>query len=187
MRHSKATGQPSSSAPSAYSPSVPISLYREVTSELQTTKAELETLKTHNRQLLQQNQQLRQEIERLAQVALHSQQAISHMPMVPQDSPVAPLETWVEGTLAMPVVASPATPARKPRPQPLPERSNKNWVIEHPTPSRRVQAGTPSSTDDRPIEMSGWKLGLVIVLITLTAFGAGFLLVRPLLSSSHAK
>ncbi|MEL7036363.1 MAG: hypothetical protein AAFO04_12185 [Cyanobacteria bacterium J06592_8] len=66
-----------SSDTTAYSPSVPISLYREVTAELHNSKATLTSLKTQNQQLVQQNQQLRRELENLTQAAIQLQQAIN--------------------------------------------------------------------------------------------------------------
>ena len=53
-----------------YSPSIPISLYREVTAELQSAQAMLDSLKTHNQQLLQQNQELRREVETVVQASV---------------------------------------------------------------------------------------------------------------------
>lgn len=66
-----------SSDTTAYSPSVPISLYREVTAELHNSKTTLTSLKTQNQQLVQQNQQLRRELENLTQAAIQFQQAIN--------------------------------------------------------------------------------------------------------------
>jgi hypothetical protein len=48
-----------------YSPSVPISLYREARTELQATQIKLESLKVHNQQLIQQNQKLKKKLRRL--------------------------------------------------------------------------------------------------------------------------
>ena len=53
-----------------YSPSVPISLYREARTELQATQIKLESLKVHNQQLIQQNQKLKKEIEKVINLSL---------------------------------------------------------------------------------------------------------------------
>jgi hypothetical protein len=45
------------------SPSVPLSVYRELVKELQATQARVEFLETQNQQLVKSNRQLRQEIE----------------------------------------------------------------------------------------------------------------------------
>ncbi len=77
MQNVNVSGQNSSETTNAYSPSVPISLYREVTAELQTSKASINSLRTQNQQLVQQNQQLRRELENLTQAAIQLQQAIN--------------------------------------------------------------------------------------------------------------
>ncbi|NEP46272.1 MAG: hypothetical protein F6K35_46575, partial [Okeania sp. SIO2H7] len=69
-----------------YSPSIPISLYREVTAELQGTKAELQSVSAHNQQLLQQNQQLRREIDKLIRGAVQLQQAANSAQAIAQAS-----------------------------------------------------------------------------------------------------
>src|ERR671932_193136 len=60
-----------------YSPSVPISVYRELAAELQTAQAMLDSLKAQNQQLVKQNQQLRQEVEKVVQSAQHLQQIVA--------------------------------------------------------------------------------------------------------------
>ena len=67
MQNADASSPNPSVASSNYSPSIPISIYREVTAELQTVQSQLQTLKTQNQQLTQQNQQLRQELENVVQ------------------------------------------------------------------------------------------------------------------------
>ncbi|MDB9415467.1 hypothetical protein [Microcystis aeruginosa] len=44
-------------------PSVPLSVYRELVKELQTTQARVEVLRSQNQRLVKSNRQLRQEIE----------------------------------------------------------------------------------------------------------------------------
>lgn len=214
MRHSRAAGQ-SVSAETSYSPSVPISLYREVSSELQATKAAMESVKNQNRQLLQQNQQLRQEIDRLAKLVMYTQEAVSHLPSLKDDpveisiasisnspfvmpgiaeqftdptigqSPVAPKS--VRGSQAMgnrsgKLVTKPVTLANPRKPSQAVKPSHTAWVMEQPS---HPSGGTShaSATTGTSLPLSGWKLAILIPLIVLTAFGAGFLLVRPLLSS----
>lgn len=77
MQEVNVSGQNSSETTNAYSPSVPISLYREVTAELQASKATVNSLRTQNQQLVQQNQQLRRELDNLTQAAIQLQQAIN--------------------------------------------------------------------------------------------------------------
>ncbi|MGF1492989.1 MAG: hypothetical protein ACFBSC_11170 [Microcoleaceae cyanobacterium] len=62
---------------SSYAPSVPISLYREVSAELQTHREIIESIKVENQQLLQQTHQLRQELGNNTQAAGRLQQAVN--------------------------------------------------------------------------------------------------------------
>ena len=63
------------SAPTNYAPSVPMSVYRELASELRANKAVIDSLNSRNQQLLQQNQYLKQEIHNVVQAALSLGQA----------------------------------------------------------------------------------------------------------------
>ncbi|PZO15364.1 MAG: hypothetical protein DCF25_13780 [Leptolyngbya foveolarum] len=65
----------SHSAPTRYAPSVPMSVYRELATELRATKAVIDSLNSRNQQLLQQNQFLKQEIHNVVQSALSLGQA----------------------------------------------------------------------------------------------------------------
>ena len=68
--------------PNRHTPSVPISVYRELAAELQSTKATVDTLKVRNEQLIQQNRQLRQEIQNFVQFSMQ----LGHMAGMPQSS-----------------------------------------------------------------------------------------------------
>ncbi len=181
-RTAKTSGQPAPSA-SAYSPSVPISLYREVTAELQASKATVEALKAQNQQLAKQNNYLRQEVEKAALTTLHLRQVVSNLPPVNMELPQTP---HVE---VMPLEGFSAPASRPPAP-PLPKQHqvgstespflSDDLVFEQESqPRRKIQS------DKRPTELSGWWLGLIIVMIVVTAFGTGFLIVRPLLPSAN--
>ena len=78
MRSSTPSSQHTSSpaATPAYSPSVPLSVYRELAVELQAAQALLDSLNVQNQHLTRQNQQLRQEIEKAVQSILHLQQVV---------------------------------------------------------------------------------------------------------------
>jgi chromosome segregation ATPase len=165
---------PPSSA-NAYCPSVPISVYRELAAELQAAQAMLDSLNTQNQQLVQQNHQLRQEVHKVVQSAQHLQQVVASLGSVEEKtSPEAP---------------------RKPEPKP---KSN----FTPPPPSQPPEATAPPYPETYTIEVedsrsrhtpsmeglsdvNGWILIVVIAGIVLTAFGAGFLLVRPLLDNSR--
>lgn len=172
-------------APSAgYSPSVPISVYREVIAELQATKNSMEAMKVQNQQLAKQNQQLRQEIERTVQAALQLRQVSNAMPGINPAAPPAPrldVIPEVEPTLQIPVMPlrMPVPPKADPIPPNLELPEEKLVIEQESKPRRKVQL-----EQDTHFELSGWMLATVIALIVVTAFGAGFLLVRPLLSPS---
>ncbi|MDX2229059.1 MAG: hypothetical protein NW220_05455 [Leptolyngbyaceae cyanobacterium bins.349] len=172
--NAKVNGQPAhmpkpASAPGspAQSPSVPISLYREVATELQTTQTTLQSLKTQNQELTQKNQQLRLEIERVVQSALHLRQIAD--------------PTWGSvSTGLISDVASGTELTHRDRPEaslvsapPIAEP----LFTEQPVPTAPPNATEPSA------EISTWWLILIICLIVITAFGTGFLIVRPLLPS----
>jgi hypothetical protein len=161
--------------------SVPISLYREIASELQANRTTLQSLKTANQNLVQQNQQLRLEIERVVQSALHLRQVADVHP-----SGKGTLETFpsaLDGSLRRDAIAfpegivpgelemSPDGPAL-----PFPKPPEKLLFTEEGQPNRVAQSDVTTEVN------TGWLI-LVILMIILTAFGTGFLIVRPLLPS----
>ncbi|NER84038.1 MAG: hypothetical protein F6K42_31770, partial [Leptolyngbya sp. SIO1D8] len=86
--HSESTLHPSSettgvSASSGYSPSVPISVYRELATELKTTQNIVESLTKQNQQLVRQNKLLRHEIQRFVQSAEQLGHFAGVMPQAP--------------------------------------------------------------------------------------------------------
>jgi len=178
-----------------YSPSVPISLYREVTAELQAAQAMLDSLKTHNQQLVQQNQQLRREVETVVQVSQQLQQAVNSaqsvtqtgMPQMPsvkfnfsvEPEPPEPVTSRTSSTVPQPpqTVAFPfpvpeASPTAPPMPETLPEKLFSE-VQETPY---RIRSQPKKASD-----LSGLWLAIAIFLIVIAAFGTGYLVVRPLL------
>jgi len=58
------------SASGHYAPSVPMSVYRELATELRANKAVIDSLNSRNQQLMEQNQRLRQEIHNVVQATL---------------------------------------------------------------------------------------------------------------------
>ena len=178
-----------------YAPSVPISLYREVTAELQAAQAMLDSLKTHNQQLVQQNQQLRREVETVVQVSQQLQQVVNSaesatqtgIPQMPsvkfnfsvEPEPPTPVNSRVNSTIPQPpqTVAFPfplpePLPTAGPGPEILPEKLFTE-VAEAPY---RIRSQPKKASD-----LSGLWLAIAIFLIVIAAFGAGYLVVRPLL------
>jgi FtsZ-binding cell division protein ZapB len=179
----------------SYSPSVPISLYREVTAELQAAQAMVDSLKTHNQQLVQQNQQLRREVETVVQVSQQLQQVVNSaqsvsqtgMPQMPsvkfnfsiEPPPPAPATSRTNSAVPQPpqTVAFPfPLPEAEPTGSPMPEKLPDKLFTEVPETPYRV-ISKPKKTSD----LSGLWLAIAIFLIVIAAFGAGYLVVRPLL------
>ncbi|MEG4250666.1 hypothetical protein [Microcoleus sp. Pol10D4] len=179
----------------SYSPSVPISLYREVTAELQAAQAMVDSLKTHNQQLVQQNEQLRREVETVVQVSQQLQQVVNSaqsitqtgMPQMPsvkfnfsvQPPPPPPAISQTNSaipqppqTVAFPFPLPEPEPTAASMPQPLPEK----LFTEVPETPYRVRSQIKKTSD-----LSGLWLAIAIFLIVIAAFGAGYLVVRPLL------
>ena len=181
-RPAKTSGQSASPA-SAYSPSVPISLYREVTAELQASKTTIEALKAQNQQLAKQNNYLRQEVEKAALTTLHLRQVVSNLPHVNMELPQVPhVETMLEAGFSAPAsrLSAPSSPKHyQVRSTESPFLSDDLVFEQESQPRRKIQS------DKRPTELSGWWLGMIIVMIVVTAFGTGFLIVRPLLPSAN--
>ncbi|MEQ9469423.1 MAG: hypothetical protein RIG88_01955 [Roseitalea porphyridii] len=169
-----------------YCPSVPISVYRELAAELQAAQAMLDSLNGQNKQLVKQNQKLRQEVEKVLQSSQHLQQVVDSLtpvtgvemprrqsiPSEPRPIPSipksAPSRLRVDVSPPHPKLDPPSSPYRE------------GLVIEQEEPRSRH---TSASEGHR--EVNGWVLIVAIVLIVLTAFGTGFLIVRPLLKNNR--
>jgi len=205
---------------SRQAPSVPISVYRELATELQATQGLVDSLTQQNQQLSQQNQHLRQEMLRFADAAQQLRQAIdSSQPASPDPRASVSQLVTITGTDEMalgqdaanslperlseslgdgvsglanqfgkmvkpkPMAKSPRAgakgqgrpAAKRPQPAPPPQRL---YTEERLEPSRSTQ---PSG---KTTDFSGLWLATTILLIVVTAFGAGFLIMKPLLNSN---
>lgn len=195
MQNTTLSGNTSPENSNSYSPSVPISLYREVTAELQAAQAMLDSLKTHNQQLVQQNQQLRREVETVVQVSQQLQQVVNSaqsvtqtgMPQMPsvkfnfsvEPPPPAPATSQTNSAVPQPpqTVAFPfPLPEAQPIATPMPETVPEKLFTEVAEIPYRVRS-QPKKTSD----LSGLWLAIAIFLIVIAAFGGGYLVVRPLL------
>ncbi len=179
-----------------YSPSVPISLYREVTAELQSAQAMLDSLKTHNQQLLQQNQELRREVETVVQASVYLQQAVSSAQSVTQTGmPQMPHVNRFNLSAASPRLASLPLQANHPVPE---EATPVAQTVAFPFPVAEPEATAPAIPEKlftevpetpyrlrtqpkKASDLSGLWLAIAIFLIVIAAFGAGYIVVRPLL------
>jgi hypothetical protein len=155
-------------APNAYRPSVPISVYRELASELHRKDEQLNLLQVQNQQLVQHNQRLRQEVEKLGAWAQKVQELTASY-----DAHGKPIER------PTPPVAQPSLIEPQPQPPVSPQPSVAAKAEEKP---ERRPAQTETQSD-----VSGWLLGIAIALIILVCFGTGFLIMRPLLTNQDNK
>lgn len=177
--NSAARSTPSASSTSnAQAPSVPISVYRELAAELQTTRAMVDALNGKNQHLDQENQKLRQEMQRVVHSVLALQpwidasEEIRPMPPPRKNTPRQAVPekltperpTWEETAAASAIAAKlrPNEPAAE-------------WLTETATTPQRI------SQSNQATKLSGLWLTLIIIGIIVTAFGAGFLIMRPFL------
>jgi FtsZ-binding cell division protein ZapB len=174
-------------------PSVPISVYRELATELEETKFRLESIHQENQVLSQQNQQLREEIEQVIQSHLHLEEVISSLPPVSninnnvskkrkqrrKSVPVepSPLIADVSPADSFSPPPDPSTPTNPLPPPPSPEK-----IVREVSPRRERQ---PLSSGERPSEVNMWLLVAGLLLVIFSAFAAGFLIVRPLLNNNN--
>lgn len=178
MRNAQSSPSGASSTGITHSPSVPISLYREVANELQTAQANAEGLKGENQRLVEQNQQLRLEIERVVQTALHLRQvADSYQPIALNSTPESAASGVELHFIGTPI----AEPPNLLRPNPTTDDSvDPNLQPERLFTEQAAQSSRSLSRDRVP-EVSGWWLVLVIFVIVVTAFGMGFAILSTLM------
>ena len=176
----------------AYAPAVPISVYRQLAAELQATRVMLESLNAHNQQLVQQNQLLRRELDKIVQSALYLKQIVDSSP-----------DGWSEASYTHPEMRNqPGYQTGAPRPMswgPLPMSGvNPSSPGVAPNALRNLQPSRGVLPDRIVTEqaegryrqtsqsdsstVNGWLYILLIILIVITAFGTGFLLIRSLAS-----
>jgi hypothetical protein len=188
---------------------VPISLYRELCSELQEKNGEVTALKLKNQSILDENLQLRQELQRLVQTVMQTHHQVSLIPSADRKldpsealNPVAPAigstairqtrplksaaKTAVKPTVVQSLPANNLQPNRTTQPLVAysPETAivgnREEWLTgtHQPQPQNWLQQSATLAQ-----ELRGWRLALIISLIILSAFGAGFLIVRPLINN----
>ena len=177
-----------------YRASVPISVYRELAAELQATQAMMDSLNAQNQQLVQQNQKLRQEVAKVLQSTENLQKVFTSFDSANQVSGEVPSSRTVRQPEPRPTAPAPQPRSTSsfpqdelttpPRQQLEPPRSpyRETLVIEQ---EERRPRRTPQS--EGVSEVSGWWLIVAILLIVLTAFGTGFLIVRPLLNNDSSR
>jgi hypothetical protein len=187
---------PSTPKPPTPPPSVPLSVYRELADELQTAQARLDALTAKNQQLTQENKLLRQEITKLIQSCLRLQKLVDFPapPTIPNDQAPRTSPDVKSAAAANVNKAHPRQQGSRPR-QPAVSgvAANKNQRSQVPGTVMEMMSSIPQPvlieeqevkyyppTEPKTKEVSGWWLLITILLIMLSAFTAGYLVVRPL-------
>ncbi|MGK7921353.1 MAG: hypothetical protein AB4080_15230 [Trichodesmium sp.] len=201
MSNINTSGQMRPHSENNYSPSVPISVYREATGELQSTQIKLESLKVHNEQLIQQNQKLRREIENVINSAIQLQEALNAVQSITQvGQPQIPsfpnsdkkIDNSVSSNYSnylssdFEVDAPDMSPPSPPSPS-LPFTQPKSTDPDFPEhlfteePDQSRYGRFPKS--NQVSELNGLWLIVAICLIVIAAFGAGYWVIRPILNN----
>ena len=167
----------------AYSASVPLSVYRELAAELQAAEVAIHQLNLKNEHLAQENYILRQEIAKTVNSVLQLQNAVNSSAHTAdyQTKPVERNEQQYVQRRRQNVPPKRVKRQRKSRVVP-----QVNEFIE-PLPEQVIIEEEQASyyyTDESEIsQVSGWWLIFAIVSIIVMGFGAGYMVVRPLLES----
>ncbi|MEH2421167.1 MAG: hypothetical protein V7K48_09645 [Nostoc sp.] len=171
----------------AYPPSVPLSVYKELSTELQAVQARLNALTTQNQQLVQENQLLRQEITKVVESFSHLQKFVDfHATQASGDvksatkQPVTQVRPRQQVSRSRPSVVPKAPPEKSRRQDFSTPVMEMNFPIPEPVFIEEQQVSYYSTTEPDAKEVSGWWLIITILLIMLTAFSAGYFVVRPL-------
>ena len=134
-----------STAPAGYAPSVPISVYRELATELKTTQITLDALTKQNQQLLRQNKLLRNEIQRFVQAA----EQLGHFAGVAiPEPPITHPDTATSGWQQEPPSDSDIFVSQSVPPE-ASQRSPLAQISEPKAPSRPPQS-RPSAKEEMP-------------------------------------
>jgi hypothetical protein len=160
---------------------VPLKVYRELAAELQATKALLESVNAQNQYMTRQNQQLRQEVDRLVQSSLTLQQLVQS-----GQNHAAASDTARQQAEA---VAAQLRPTRSPAPVSPPAApptvaTPKDDDNDAPLFTEESVAPLAPDREGSAREISGIWLWLTVFVIIVTAFVAGFMVVKPLLPSN---
>lgn len=159
MRSRPTPDRNSSNPTNPYAPSIPLAVYRELAAELQAAKALSETLNAQNQQLLRQNQQLQQELEKAIDSVLYWRQTAN-----------------TQKSLHRPFTGGEVANRKSPSSEKplLPKTVKSSEVIE------QEQGRYRRYPPEKVAEVGGWSIAIAIGLIMVTAFGAGYFMMRPM-------
>ncbi|MGB2925970.1 MAG: hypothetical protein WBB82_11770 [Limnothrix sp.] len=194
------------------SPSVPISVYKQLANELNGAKNEVSALKSENQQLRNNNQQLQDQVLQVIQAGEHLKQMVNRydfgadayqlkdaekadkpkelapafeMSQLPESVPAAanPMPRYVNPPMAVtapqPPVAQKRSEARTPTKSP--RSSKKSAPIATIAPPKHNSKDETESGG-----VNGWVIFIAAIAIICTAFGAGYMVVLPLLNNNNS-
>lgn len=171
------TSSHNSSSGNHYSPSVPLSVYKELAAQLQVTEARLNSLNAENYALAKQNQQLRQEIEKAVKSVIRLQQIVDSAAPYNRNTHHADKRSPARSTPRRKKAVRPPVTDIPPIP---PKQSGTVLPHLHTEQEDGKYRRRPSPDAS---EVNGWGLAIAILLIIISAFGAGYLIVGPLRSN----
>lgn len=197
-----------SQPPTNYPPSVPLYVYRELTAELQAIQSKLDVVTNHNQKLAQENQQLRQEITKVIESCLELQKLVDasapSSPVAPQSHQEVKSLTQIQpppsNNHEVTYTNKPKVTTAPPRQETKPQKKAaiKNTHSQNHHQGSGVSETNINATETQSVfveekkvrfyrpniskakELSGWHLLISIVLIMITGFAAGYVIVRPL-------
>jgi len=144
-------------------PTVPMSVYRELAGELETTKSQLESLKQTNKKLNQQNQSLRLEISNL----VHSVQRLEYT-----------LQYWDQSS----EMDSELSHWKQPKGHSRSDQWHDDDAMDGVPTEMEFPYNKKQLSGSQGI--NGWLLLVVVMLIIISFAGLGFAVARPLLKGN---
>lgn len=169
-------------------------VYRELAAELEATQAKLDALTAKNKQLVQENQLLRHEVKKVVQSFLHLQklvgsdttpssyqaQSSSFDVKSPNNHPVTDTHPRQQVSRSRQPAAPQVTNSKSHRSDFSIPIMDINAPIPHTVFIEEQEVAYYPTAQTQAKQINGWWLAITILLIMLTAFAAGYLIVRPL-------
>ena len=188
------------------SPSVPISVYKQLAGELNVAKNEISALKTENQQLRSNNQKLQNQVLQVIQAGEHLKQMVNRYDFGAASYQIAPPEAAAPPKESTPTFSTPQLPESSPQAQyvapPMatklaPQQKGQNsqrqaTPTQSPKSAKPVQVATIDAssastiTEEAEGGVNGWIIFLAAIAIVCTAFGAGYMVVLPLLNNNNS-
>ena len=187
--------------PGSYSsPSVPISVYKQLAGELNVVKTEVIALKSENQQLRSNNQKLQNQVHQVIQAAEHLKQMVNRYDFGAETYQVRVQSVAPQAQQSMPPAPQPqlpaaASPQQVPQSVAPPQNGNAPQYAPSPTmqpaakPKQIATVAQPNHASSEETEggINGWVIVIAAIAIILTAFGAGYMVVLPLLNNNNTQ